>query len=182
MFKQLAIAAALVAASSPALAQQAPKFYAGADVGTITADDTDGHKNGFGAFAGYKFNEYFAVEAGYHRLSRSTLSNYDSGFGYTASGSANVNQADLSVIGTLPLGSGFSVYGRLGLNRLEAKGHVTVTGGGTTDTESISESDNKALYGAGLSYAFTPAISARVEVQKPVSDLTRYAAGVAFGF
>jgi OOP family OmpA-OmpF porin len=33
-----------------------------------------------------------------------------------------------------------------------------------------------------MSYAITPAVAARVEVQKPASDATNLSAGVAFQF
>jgi OOP family OmpA-OmpF porin len=67
-----------------------------------------------------------------------------------------------------------SLYGRLGVNRLEAK--VSSAG------YSAKDSTTKALYGVGLNYAFTPAVSARLEVQKPSSDATNLSAGVAFNF
>jgi OOP family OmpA-OmpF porin len=38
------------------------------------------------------------------------------------------------------------------------------------------------LYGVGLNYSFTPAISGRLEAQKPSSDSTNYGAGVVFKF
>jgi OOP family OmpA-OmpF porin len=44
------------------------------------------------------------------------------------------------------------------------------------------DNTTKALYGVGLSYAFTPAVSARVEVQRPSSDSTNVSAGVSFQF
>lgn len=42
--------------------------------------------------------------------------------------------------------------------------------------------ENKAVVGAGLSYAFTPALAGRIEVQKPHSEITQIAAGVALAF
>jgi OmpA-OmpF porin, OOP family len=184
MFKQIAIAATLAIASSSAFAQQPTPFYVGADYGTTKADGVH-HKHGFGAYAGYNFNANIALEGGFHRLSKSAGSyHYDFGNGnsYDASGSGKAEQVDLSVIGTLPLSKGFSVYGRLGINRLQFKTHLTTTLGGVTETESDSESENKVLYGVGLSYAITPAISARFEIQKPHNEFTRAAIGLSYGF
>ena len=184
MFKQLAIAASLAVASSSAFAQQAPSFYVGADYGTIKADGAH-HKHGYGAYAGYNLNANFAVEAGFHRLSKTEGSyQFDLGGGdsYQASGSGKAEQSDLSVIGTLPLSKGFSVYGRLGINRLESKATVTTTSGGVSTTDSFSESETKVLYGAGLTYAITTAIAARFEVQKPHNEVTRFAIGVSYRF
>jgi OOP family OmpA-OmpF porin len=167
MFKKIAAATALVIASSAAFAAQPNTFYAGADVGRTKIDDVD-HDTSVGAFVGYNFHQNFAVEAGFRRLAD---------LDYRVAGvNANVraDQYALSVVGSLPVGESFSVYGRLGLNRLEAKGSA----GGF----SAKDSETKALYGVGVSYAFTPAVSARLEVQKPASDATNVSAGVAFAF
>lgn len=184
MYKQLAFAS-LILASSAACAQHPPAFYAGADFGSTKADDVP-HRHGFGAFAGYNINANVAVEAGYHRLAKMKVSEHvDLGapdYDFDITGSGKTTQLALSVVGTLPLGSGFSVYGRLGVNRLEMKGSSTVTRRGVSTFESDSESENKVLYGLGVSYAVTPAIAARFEVQKPHDKLTRAALGVSYAF
>ncbi|UUZ56698.1 porin family protein [Massilia sp. H-1] len=74
------------------------------------------------------------------------------------------DQIAVSAIGTIPLSNGFNVYGRLGYNRLTVK--ASANGNSATDHE------NKALYGIGLGYAFSPTIMGRLEVQKPESDIT----------
>lgn len=171
MFKKIAVAAALVIASSSAFAQQATQFYVGADVASTKLDGSD-RDEGAGVFVGYNFNQNVAVEAGWHRL----VDVSESAFG--ASASAKLEQTEISVIGTLPLSNGFSVYGRLGYNEIKAK--LRGTADGVTYSESATE--DKVVYGVGLSYAFTPAISGRLEVQKPHSDITKIAAGVAYNF
>lgn len=173
MFKKIAAAAALLIASSAAFAAQPNTFYAGADVGKTKVDDFSKRDTSVGAFVGYNFHQNFAVEGGYRRLA-----DYDIGVltGTTGiiDGSVKVDQAHLSLIGSLPVGESFSVYGRLGINHLEGK----VRAAGFKD----SDSSTKALYGVGVSYAFSPAVSARLEVQKPASDATNLSAGVAFQF
>lgn len=182
MFKKIAVAAALVIASSSALAQQAPKFYVGADVTSTKVDDFDGKETGYGAFVGYKFNPNVAVEAGFRRLADGKVSYYDSYYDVDVQEKAKLDQTSISVIGTLPLSSGFSLFGRLGYNHIKAKYTATASSGNFSASESDSDSESKVLYGAGLSYDFTPAISARLEVQKPHSDVTTVAVGVSFGF
>ena len=174
MFKKIAAATALILASSVAFAAQPNTFYAGADVGRTKIDDFSKRETSVGGFVGYNFHQNFAVEGGYRRLA-----NHDIYIGAPTGssfveGSAKVDQAHLSLVGSLPVGESFSLYGRLGVNRLEAK----VSGGGYSDKDSTT----KALYGVGVSYAFSPAVSARVEVQKPASDATNLSAGVAFQF
>jgi OOP family OmpA-OmpF porin len=158
MIKKIAIAASLaVLASSAFAAPGTPGVYAGVDVGSSKVSGIDDRETSAGAFVGYNFNQNFALEAGYRRL-------FDAD-------EYSVDQAALSVIGTIPLNNGFSVYGRLGYNRLNLE---------VQDEGKAHES--KALYGFGVGYAFTPTISGRVEVQKPHSDVTNVSAGVAFQF
>jgi len=171
MFKKIAAAAALVIASSSAFAQQAPQFYVG---GEVASTKIDGFKRdeGAGVFFGYNFNQNFAIEAGWNQLAE--YKERVEG----VSGKATFEQTNVSLIGTLPLSNGFSVYGRLGYNQIKAKVKLSVDG----DSGSGSDDVNKAVYGLGLAYSFTPAISGRVEVQKPHSDITKVAVGVAYSF
>lgn len=172
MFKKIAAATALILASSAALAAQPGSFYAGADIGRTKVEDFNQRETGYGAFVGYNFHENFAVEAGLRRLA-----DFDVLYGSPSSyveGKERVNQAHLSVVASLPVADRLSVYGRLGVNRLDAR----ISRAGI----SYKSGDNKALYGVGMSYALTPAVSARVEVQKPSSDATTVNAGVAFQF
>jgi len=163
MFKKIAVAAALVAASSAVFAAEPTPFYAGVDVSStkVTGFDDEG---GYGAFFGYKLNQSVAVEAGYHRLVDSDIDGAD----------VTADQMDISLIGTVPLTDGFSMYGRVGYNRVDLK----TSGNGF----SRKDHSNNALYGIGLGYAFTPVVSGRLEVQKPDSEITKLVAGVAFKF
>lgn len=172
MFKKIAAATALILASSAALAAQPGSFYAGADIGQTKVEDFHQRETGYGAFVGYNFHENFAVEAGLRRLADYEL--FIGAPSGSVEGEQRVNQAHLSVVASLPVAERLSVFGRLGVNRLDAK----VSGPGY----SFKHGDNKALYGVGMSYALTPAVSARVEVQKPASDATTVNAGVAFQF
>lgn len=161
MFKHIALAAALAAASSAVLAVEPQPFYAGIDVSSTKIEGFD-REGGYGAFFGYKFTPAFAVEGGYHRLA-------DTEFGTT---NVTIDQVDLSLLGSLPLSNGFDVYGRLGYNRVEID----------ADARGFSEHDSGALYGVGLGYSFSPIVHGRLEVQKPASDTTKLVAGFAFRF
>ena len=172
MFKKIAAATALFIASSVALAAQPGTFYGGADLGKTKVDDFSERDTSVGAFVGYNFHQNFAVEGGYRRLA-----DYDillMGGNGLVDGSVKLDQAHLSVIGSLPVGDGFSVYGRVGVNRLKVKISSPVY----RDTDYAT----KGLYGVGLSYAFTPAVSARLEVQKPESDATNLNVGLSYQF
>jgi OmpA-OmpF porin, OOP family len=89
-------------------------------------------------------------------------------------GDIDLNQASLSAVGTFPLSNGFSLLGRLGYSYVEAENKVV---GGRVKT-----SDSNGIVGVGLGYAFTPAISARLEFQKPSSDSQNVSIGLAYQF
>lgn len=167
MLKKIAAAFALIAASTASVAAEPPSFYAGV-AGTSTEIDGFDRESGYGAFLGYKFNQSIAIEGGYYRVADTE---YRVG---PVRADLSLDQIDISVIGTLPLSSGFDLYGRLGYARLEAKADVTGFSG--------KEHDSNALYGLGLGYSFTPGVHGRLEVQKPASDTTKIVAGVAFTF
>ncbi|MDN4058422.1 porin family protein [Massilia sp. YIM B02769] len=173
MFKKIAFAAALVIASAAASAQQAPQWYAGVDASSTKIEGAD-REGGGGVFVGYTFSPNLAVEAGWHRLAEADLYYWD----LDARAKAKFDQTDISLIGTLPLSNGFGVYGRLGYNHLKIK--ASARAGNVTVSE--SDSEDKVLYGLGLSYAFSPQIAGRLEVQKPHSDITKVAVGVGFNF
>lgn len=168
MFKKIAAATALFIASSAALAAQPNTFYAGADIGRTKITDVADRDTSYGGFVGYNFHPNVAAELGYRRL-------VDRDY-HWADGSANSreDQTSLSLVGSLPVGERLSVYGRLGAARLEARFSST----GNT----FKDSTTKALYGVGLNYAITPAVSARVEVQKISQAATNLSVGVSYGF
>lgn len=163
MFKKIAIAAALVAASSAVFAAEPTPFYAGVDVSSTKVTGFD-DKLGGGAFIGYKLNQSIAIEGGYHRLADTTVDGAD----------VTLDQIDVSVLGTVPLTNGFSMYGRIGYNRVEGEAKF--------DGIKTKDHSNNAVYGIGLGYAFTPVVNGRLEVQKPDSDVTKLVAGVAYSF
>jgi hypothetical protein len=80
----------------------------------------------------------------------------------------------VSVIGAYPLAPQFDLYGRLGYNSL--RGEASYRG------YTYGDDTSGGMYGIGLNYDFTPAVSGRVEVQKPSSDSTHYNVGVVFKF
>jgi OOP family OmpA-OmpF porin len=116
MFKKIAFAATLAVMACSASAQVRPGFYAGADVGSSRLEEHYDRENSFGGFLGYQFSTNFAAEAGYHRLA-----DFDSGFPGSSISHLKINQTAVSVIGAVPFGNGFNVYGRLGYNHLDIK-------------------------------------------------------------
>lgn len=168
MFKKIAIITVLVISSPTAFAAQPNGFYAGVDIGRTKIDDIPGRGTSAGAFAGYNVLPNVAIEAGYRRLA--SINYIFPGL----IGEVDLNQTSLSVVGTLPLSSGFSLLGRLGYSHIEAETKIA--------GNDFKESDSNGIIGLGVSYAFTPAISARLEFQKPSSDSQNVSVGLAYQF
>lgn len=178
MIKHIIATAALAGIAAIANAQQvsaapfsAPgTFYVGADAGsTKLTGAADGSRTSYGAFAGYTLNPNFAVEAGFGRL-------YDwSAYGAHERG----NQASLSLLGSVPVATNLSLYGRLGVNQISMRGEIPTTNGGKYV---FKDDTTRALLGVGLNYKLNEKVSARIEVQRPGLDLTNYKAGVSYAF
>jgi opacity protein-like surface antigen len=158
MIKQITAAVLMAATSFAAAAAEPAGFYLGADAGVTRVNDFS-NDNSYGVFAGFKFNENVAIEAGYRELGR---------FGYGGY-FATVKQTAISALGAIPMGK-VSLYGRLGFNTLDA-----TSGNRSAD-------DDGLLAGVGVSYAFTKQISARVEYQHPSSDAKNLSVGLSYQF
>ena len=131
-----AIVSALVLSLGAGLAQAQSKdeagFYAGIDIGRSSLNVgglNENHDTALGINAGYRFNRYFGVEAGYAHLGN-------------FSPSYQAHALSLSAIGYLPLQSGFSLYGKAGY----ARTHANAVG--------TSEHADSALVGLGAMYDF----------------------------
>lgn len=168
MLKQLAAAAALAIVATAASAANGPAFYIGADAGQTKIDDISGQEGSYGIFAGYRVNDTFAIEANYRRLNDFDAVVLGQSFNF------KTDQIGLSAIGSVPLSNNFSIYGRLGYNRLDINAS---TNGGSGDAN-----ESGVLYGVGLGYDFSPTVSARLEYQRPASDMSNISAGVSFKF
>ena len=149
-----AIAAATLTAA-PAFAQGYVGFGAGsskisgADSGTFTGGNTN--KSLVKIFGGFQFTPNWGAELQYSDLGKRDISNAG-----VPVGSFTTSQYSIAGTGTLPLSSGFSLLGKLGVsaNRVNAPAGA------------LSSSNNtSAMIGIGASYSFTPALSLRVEYE-----------------
>lgn len=164
MFKKIFAAAALATIAASSHAATPGSVYAGLDVGGTESNDYRTRETSFGGFVGYNLNENVAVEGAYRRLASAEFSDVK----------RRLDQAAVSVLGTLPLSGGFGVFGRLGYNRVESSDNL----GGPF----FNYHFGKLLYGAGVSYNINGNISGRIEMQRAARNLTNLSAGVAYSF
>ena len=147
-----AVAAAFVAA--PAFAQGyigggfGSSKLAGIDGGGTTGGNTN--KSQVKVYGGFQFTPTWGVEAQFSDLGKRDILN----FGAPA-GSLKASQFSIAGTGTLPLSSGFSLLGKLGVSANKVTGSGGLPNGSATS----------ALIGVGVSYNITPALSARLEYE-----------------
>jgi OmpA-OmpF porin, OOP family len=171
MKKQI-IAAALMAVSVPAFASN---FYLLADVGQSEIEiDVDGataskDDNVLSIGGGYNFNNNFAVELAYRDLGEISDGYKESAGGDYIEENFTVATTVLqvSLVGSVALGEAAKLYGRIGMADLEVEAgydyRESIDGEMYSESETESESKNKAVFGAGLSYSFTPTFALRAE-------------------
>lgn len=109
-----------------------------------SCSDTD---TAFRGALGYQINQYVGVEGAYVDAGKSTAS--APGF----SGSAKLTDWQLAVVGTLPVGGGFSLIGKAGIDRWSSKF--------TTTTISPSGSGSSFLWGIGGQFDFNKSVGIR---------------------
>ena len=179
--------AALAALTSPgAMAQgQDSGWYGGANVGrsAATVDDerinrgllgngftssalvADDRSTGYKIFGGYQLNRNFALEGGYFDLGN---------FGYTATtvptgtldGRIKLRGLNLDLVGTVPLGEKFSVFGRAGLNYAQAHDSFGGTGAVRVANPNPRKNDTNYKLGLGLQYALSESLALRAEAER----------------
>lgn len=161
--KKIIALAAIAALSTVA---QADGFYVGGDVGQsrLKIEGLTFKGNTVSVFGGYNFSENVAVEVGYRDLGKDTVDGVR----------LKANGLQVSAILSAPVSTDFAVYGRLGVNRLEAK----ATGNGLSG----KETDTKALIGFGARYAINKEFGLRAEFQKPASNVRVLSIGADYRF
>lgn len=158
-------------ASTSALAEIQPGFYAGVGLGTaaieLDADSAlddfkfDSDDTAFRVFGGYNFNQYFAIEATY----------FDGGepeetviSGPGVNGTVGLGTTGLitSMLGRLPLGEVFSLYGKLGFASYDVEGKGRVNGDVVYE---LDGSDEDVAYGVGAAFNFGSSFELRGEYE-----------------
>ena len=156
--KKILSACALAAAfvSAPALAQS----YVGLGFGSsrISGFDSVGVNGGntnkglVKVYGGFQFTPNWGAELQYSDLGRRDITGPAG-----TTGSFTSSQFSLAGTGTLPLSSGFSLMGKLGVsgNRISTSGNAVVGSGNSSGV----------LVGIGAAYSITPALAVRVEYE-----------------
>jgi len=140
-------------------------WYLGASVGQSKArhvncagfDSCDTKAAAFGILGGYQINRNFAAELGYHDFGRVTFS------APGVSGNIKASAAELVGLAAYPVASQFSLYGKLGAYRAEAKLSASLAGLGSG---SLKDRTTDLTFGFGARYDVTRETGVRAEWQR----------------
>ena len=168
----LALLGAISLYGTAASAQDASKWYAGAAVGQakfhdlcqgvpVSCKDSD---TAWKFFGGYKFHPNFSAELAYNDFGKGNANGTISGVSVNAD--AKSNAWELDGVGTWPLGNKFSVFGKLGLYRAKVELTGSAAVAGFSGSSSANSTNTGLTFGAGGMYDITPAIAARLELQR----------------
>jgi OmpA-OmpF porin, OOP family len=135
---------------------------AGVTAGALTEDERG---NAYKAFIGVPLSPNWAIEAGYFDLGRFGLDAATSPAG-TVSGTTRIQGLNLDLVGTLPITERWSLLGRVGAAYAETKSSFSGTGASGVTALPSSNRDTHYKYGFGTEYAFTPALTMRLEGER----------------
>lgn len=175
--KKALLAVGLVAAATalPAAAQgvQTQNFYAGLSVGQAKYSDVCGQLPGFSCddkdtafriFGGYQFHPNIGVELGYADLGKAKFSTTAGGI--STGGKESFTAWDLVAVGSYPIGTGFSLFGKFGLYYGKAEATATASIPGFSASANASDTGTDLTFGLGAGYDFNRNFGARLEWQR----------------
>lgn len=125
----------------------------------------DGRDTGYKAYLGFPIHPNWAIETGFFDLGR---------FGFNANttpsgsltGTARIRGLNLDLVGTLPITERWSLMGRVGAAYAKTQDRFSTTGAVLVTDPSPSKRETHYKYGFGTQYAFTPAVSLRLEAER----------------
>ena len=165
---------------------------AGFDLQASSLDDSD---TGFGATLGYRVNENFAAELSYVDLgevsydaSNEQANPANESFALSSSAAGPV----FSLLGILPVGERFEVYGRAGLALMDVDGEAAATIGDVVTRDSASTTRSNFMFGAGGQFNISERFGIQLEWDRYVevgseditgeSDIDLFALGLRYNF
>jgi len=132
---------------------------------TATLDDSD---TGFGLAGGYQLNDHFAVEFAYvdvgsvdYRAAVTVSDGVDEAVADVRLGSS-AHGAVVSALGILPIGDRFSVFGRVGLSLMNAKGTAQIAIDDISQRDSQSSQKSDPVLGVGAEYSLSKHFAIRL--------------------
>ena len=132
------------------------------DFGVGSPQSTDQSDTGYKLFVGRQLNQSFSVEGGYLDLGQSRAM-----YGGTSDQSITVKNTAwfVALKGDLPLGAGFSAFGKVGAAYARSSSTINAACDANSTCTNTKNKLN-AMYGVGLEYDITKTVSARLEYEE----------------
>jgi len=121
--------------------------------------------NGFKAFVGYQFSPYFALEGGYVDLGEYGYALTTTPAG-TMTGDIELRGVNLDLVGRMPITERLSLLARIGAIYAEADTRFVGTGAVNVLDPNPTAEEVNYKFGVGMEYAFTRALSMRLEAER----------------
>ena len=136
------------------------------DLGLTTRNlSEDRRDTAYKVFVGFPMSPYWAIETGYFDLGRFGYSSNTTPAG-TLSGTSRIKGLNLDLVGTLPITDRWSLLGRVGAAYAETRNNFSGTGAAARGNSSQTTRDTNYKYGFGTQYAFSPAMTMRLEGER----------------
>jgi OOP family OmpA-OmpF porin len=141
---------------------------AGATATTLAKDESG---TGFKLFGGYRYSQNFAVEGGYFDFGNFTARrDVSAPVVGTISRTMKSSGFNVDAVGIMPLQSGFSLFGKVGLAYSMTKGSISTGGALLPDPALTSLSPKRSEWnpkiGLGASYDFSNGMGLRLEYER----------------
>ncbi len=124
-------------------------------------DSTSEDTTSLGLRLGYQFNEYIALELGYHQYGESD-DTYTDEYGDVISDKVETSSISAGLKAILPLSEQFSLFARAGMAKWDLKATSTDSSA-PGDVFVLNQDDNDIYYGVGAEYSFNETISLGIE-------------------
>ena len=144
-------------------------FYLGGAISQAYVDETgiDDDDTGGKIYGGYKFNDFFAIEANY----------YDFGEIEDATSELELDGFGIAAVGIIPVSENISLFGKVGIHEWDADAV------GSAAALAGDDDGNDAFYGIGIEYDFSERWSVRGEIERyEVEDLDVDVASIGISF
>lgn len=133
--------------------------------GRIDLTTVDKEDVGAKLFVGKNFNRYVAVELSYFDLGSFSYQAHTSN-GNSLNREVGVRGGSLDLIGTIPMGERFSVYGRIGGTYAMVRDDYTGNVGPAVTSPNGRNKSGNVKVGVGLEYKFSEALAVRGEIER----------------
>ena len=156
---------------------------------TVNDIDDEDRDNGYKAYLGYQFGRHFAVEGGYVDLGQYGYALTTTPAG-TLTGDIDLRGVFLDLVGRMPVNDRLSLFARIGAIYAEADTRFVGTGAVNVLDPNPTAEEVDYKFGVGMEYAFTRALSMRIEAERyrvddaigNTGDIDMLSAGLVYRF